>query len=89
MRSQSRSPEDLGAWDLVMQANSVFWRMTKADIDAAIGMLKQATERYPDYAPAQSMLAFALLFRAIPAGAFRQPGSGAGAATRLARGRAR
>jgi tetratricopeptide (TPR) repeat protein len=56
-----------------MQANSVFWRMTKADIDAAIGMLRQATERYPDYAPAQSMLAFALLFRAIPAGAFVSP----------------
>jgi TolB-like protein/class 3 adenylate cyclase/Flp pilus assembly protein TadD len=73
MRSQSRSPQDLGAWDLVMQANSVFWRMTKADIDAAIGMLRQATERYSDYAPAQSMLAFALLFRAIPAGAFVSP----------------
>ena len=73
VRSQARSPEDLGAWDLVMQANSVFWRMTKADVDAAITMLKTATERYPDYAPAQSMLAFALLFRAIPAGAFRSP----------------
>jgi TolB-like protein/class 3 adenylate cyclase/Tfp pilus assembly protein PilF len=71
MRSQTRSPEDLGAWDLVMQANSVFWRMTKADVDSAIAMLRTATERYPDYAPAQSMLAFALLFRAIPFGAFR------------------
>ncbi len=71
VRSQARSPEDLGAWDLVMQANSVFWRMTKADVDAAIVRLRSATERYPDYAPAQSMLAFALLFRAIPAGAFR------------------
>jgi TolB-like protein/class 3 adenylate cyclase/tetratricopeptide (TPR) repeat protein len=73
MRSLSRSPEDLGAWDLVMQANSVFWRMTRADVDMAIGMLKRATGLYPDYAPAQSMLAFALLFRAIPAGAFRSP----------------
>jgi adenylate cyclase len=73
VRSQARSPEDLGAWDLVMQANSVLWRMTKADVDNAISMLKTATERYPDYAPAQSMLAFALLFRAIPAGTFRSP----------------
>jgi TolB-like protein/class 3 adenylate cyclase/tetratricopeptide (TPR) repeat protein len=73
MRSRSRSPEDLGAWDLVMQANSVFWRMTRADIETAIAMLQQATSRYPDYAPAQSMLAFALLFRAIPAGAFHSP----------------
>src|SRR4051794_28009899 len=73
MRSQTRSPEHLGAWDLVMQANSVFWRMTKTDMDAAITMLRTATERYPHYAPAQSILAFALLFRAIPAGAFRSP----------------
>jgi adenylate cyclase len=73
LRSQARPPEDLGAWDRVMRANSLFWRMTKADVDAAIAMLKTAAERYPDYAPAQSMLAFALLFRAIPAGAFRSP----------------
>lgn len=70
MRSQARSPEDLGAWDLVMRASSVFWRLTKADIDTAIAILRRATEQYPDYAPAQSMLAFGLLFRAIPAGAF-------------------
>lgn len=73
VRSQARSPEYLSAWDLVIRANSVFWRMTKADVDAAIAMLKTATERYPEYAPAQSMLAFALLFRAIPAGTFRSP----------------
>src|SRR5512143_1763360 len=29
IRSQGRSPEDLGAWDLVMQANSLLWRLTK------------------------------------------------------------
>src|SRR5512141_1145058 len=33
--------EDLGAWDFVMQANSVFWRMTKADVDTAIAMLRK------------------------------------------------
>jgi TolB-like protein/class 3 adenylate cyclase/Flp pilus assembly protein TadD len=70
-RSHARSPEDLGAWDLVMQANSVFWRMTRADVDATIAILRKAVQRYPDYAPAQSMLAFALLFRAIATGAFR------------------
>jgi TolB-like protein/Flp pilus assembly protein TadD len=61
IRSQSRSPEDLGAWNLVMRANSLFWRLTKAEGDGAIAMLKQAVERYPDYAPAHSMLAFAML----------------------------
>jgi TolB-like protein/Flp pilus assembly protein TadD len=61
IRSQSRSTEDLGAWDVVMQANSLFWRLTKTEGEAAIAMLKQAVERYPDYAPAHSILAFAML----------------------------
>jgi TPR repeat protein len=67
-RSQGRSPEDLGAWDMVIQTNSLLWRLIKIDIEAAIAMLRLATERYRDYAPAHSMLAFALLFRAIPVG---------------------
>ncbi len=61
IRSQSRSLEDLGAWDVVIHANSLFWRLTKNEGEVAIAMLKQAVERYPDYAPAHSMLAFALL----------------------------
>ena len=61
IRSQNRSPEDLGAWDMVIQANSLFWRLTKAESQAAIAILRQAVERYPDYAPAHSMLAFMLL----------------------------
>ena len=61
IRSQSRSPEDLGAWDMVIQANSLFWRLTTAEREAAIAILRRAVERYPDYAPAQSMLAFVLL----------------------------
>jgi adenylate cyclase len=61
IRSQHRSPEDLDAWDMVMQANSLFWRLTKHDSEAAISMLKGAVERYPNYAPAHSMLAFVLL----------------------------
>jgi TolB-like protein/tetratricopeptide (TPR) repeat protein len=60
-RLQSRSPEDLGAWDMVMHANSLFWRMTKGEGETAIAILRQAVERYPDYAPAHSMLAFFLL----------------------------
>ncbi|HET7382111.1 MAG TPA: tetratricopeptide repeat protein [Pseudolabrys sp.] len=61
IRSQSRSTEDLGAWDMVMQANSLFWRLTKSESETAIALLKRAVERYPEYAPAHSMLAFALL----------------------------
>jgi len=58
---QGRSPEDLDAWDLVMRALASFWRMTAAESEAAIDMLLLAVQRYPNYAPAQSMLAFALL----------------------------
>ena len=61
VRSQNRSPEDLGAWDLVIQANSLFWRMTRTEGDAAIATLRRAIGRYPDYGPAHSMLAFMLL----------------------------
>jgi adenylate cyclase len=68
VRSQGRSPQDLDAWDMVMQTNSLLWRLTKIDIDAAIALLRLAIERYPDYAPAHSMLAIALLFRGISVG---------------------
>jgi adenylate cyclase len=60
-RSQRRPPEDLDAWDMVMRANSRFWRLTKPDSEAAIAILRKAVERYPDYAPAHSMLAYLLL----------------------------
>jgi tetratricopeptide (TPR) repeat protein len=46
---------------MVIQANSLFWRLTTAEREAAIAVLRQAVERYPGYAPAQSMLAFMLL----------------------------
>jgi adenylate cyclase len=60
-RSQHRPPEDLDAWDMVMRANSQFWRLTKSDSEAAIAILRKAVERYPNYAPAHSMLAYLLL----------------------------
>ena len=61
VRSQSRAPEDLGAWDMVIRANSLFWRLTKSEIATAIDLLQRAVERYPEYAPAHSQLAFAML----------------------------
>src|ERR1019366_8202164 len=61
IRSQNRSPDDLGAWEMVIQANSLFWRLTKTENEAAIALLKRAVDRYPDYAPAHSMLAFMML----------------------------
>ncbi len=61
IRSQNRSPEELGAWDMVIQANSLFWRLTKAETEAATDILRQSVERYPSYGPAHSILAFVLL----------------------------
>jgi adenylate cyclase len=61
IRSQNRSAEDLGAWDMMIQANSLFWRMTKTEGETAISMLKSAVERYPNYAPAHSTMAFMML----------------------------
>jgi TolB-like protein/Flp pilus assembly protein TadD len=61
IRSQNRSPEELGAWDMVIQANSLFWRLTKAETEAATNILRQAAVRYPNYGPAHSILAFVLL----------------------------
>ncbi|MBV8893324.1 MAG: winged helix-turn-helix domain-containing protein [Acidobacteria bacterium] len=61
IRSQSRSPEDLGAWDMLIRASSLFWRLTKDESQAAIALLKQLIERHPLYAPAHGMLAFVLL----------------------------
>ena len=61
LRSQNRSAEDLDAWETVIHANSLFWRMTEAEGAAAIDMLNRAVKRYTNYAPAHSMLAFMLL----------------------------
>jgi len=60
-RAETRSIDDLNAWDLVARALSHFGKMTAADNDAAIAVLRQAVLRHPNYAPAHSILAFALL----------------------------
>jgi tetratricopeptide (TPR) repeat protein len=46
---------------MLIQANSLFWRLTKDESQAAIAILERAVERHPFYAPAHSMLAFVLL----------------------------
>lgn len=79
-RTESRSTEDLDAWDMVARAVSHFWKLTAADSATAIGMLREAVKRHPNYAPAQSMLAFALFASAyvgwIPAGTDRDFAAG-------------
>ena len=60
IRSQNRS-EDLSAWDLVMRALIHYGRMTTLESEKAIEILRQAVQQYPDYGPAHSLLAFALV----------------------------
>jgi TolB-like protein len=62
VRAMSRSPEDLGAWELVARAQTHFGRMTRADFETAIGPLEKAVAAYPDYAPARGMLGLRLAF---------------------------
>jgi adenylate cyclase len=73
IHSQNRSPEDLGAWDMVIQANYLFWRLTKTEGEAAVEMLDRTVKRYPDYAAAHSMLAFALLVSRLLGWSFTAP----------------
>jgi len=64
IRSQSRSPEDLDAWDMVMRANSLFGA-SPGGSRSRDRHSQAAVERFPDYAPAYSMLAFILLCRVM------------------------
>lgn len=61
IRSRDRSPSDLSAWDLATRALTHYGRMTKAESDKAINILRQAVNHHPDYGPAHSLLAFVLL----------------------------
>ena len=54
---KSGRPKTLTTGTMVIQANSLFWRLTPADGDAAVTIMRRAVERYPDYGPAHSMLA--------------------------------
>lgn len=64
VRALSRSSVDLGAWELVAQAQTHLWRLMRTEYEAALEPLERAAEAYPDYAPAQSLLGFCLVFAA-------------------------
>jgi tetratricopeptide (TPR) repeat protein len=64
IRALARSPAHLGAWDLVAQAQTHFWRLTRTDYEAAVKPLQQAVDSCPDYAPAHGRLGFCLAFAA-------------------------
>jgi adenylate cyclase len=59
IRSQRRSSGDLNAWQLVMRAMSHFGKMTSKESQTAIALLEEAVQKFPNYGPAHSLLAFA------------------------------
>jgi TolB-like protein/Tfp pilus assembly protein PilF len=60
-RVETRSIDDLDAWDMVARAMSHFWKLNAVESAASIGILRLAVQRHPNYGPAHSMLAFILL----------------------------
>lgn len=78
VRALSRSPDHLGAWELVARAQTHFWRMSREDFAAAMAPLERAVRDYPDYAPARSLLAFCLVFGAHMGWIDRDQGLGPG-----------
>ena len=76
LRAETRSTDDLDAWSLVARALSHFWKLTAGESATAITILRNAVQNHPNYAPAHSMLASALLFSAyvgwMPPGSNRQ-----------------
>jgi TolB-like protein len=64
VRALSRSAEDLGAWELVAQAQMHFLRLMRPDHEAGVSVLKRAVKTYPDYAPARGLLGVRLVFAA-------------------------
>jgi TolB-like protein/Tfp pilus assembly protein PilF len=64
LRAETRSGDDLDAWDMVARALSHYWKLEAGENQTAIAMLRDAVTRHPSYAPAHSMLAFALLVSA-------------------------
>ena len=75
IRALSRSADDLGAWELVARAQTHVCRMTRDGLRARDrASLKRAVAAYPDYAPAQSLLGFCLVFAAHMGWIDRDPG---------------
>jgi TolB-like protein len=64
VRALARSPDHLGAWELVARAQAHFWRMSREDFAPAIEPLERAVHGFPDYAPARGLLGFCLVFGA-------------------------
>jgi adenylate cyclase len=62
-RALRKHPQNLTAYDLVLQALSYLYRMDYDSFSRARGLLQQAVTHDPNYAPAYSYLAYWYMFR--------------------------
>ena len=78
----SRSSDDLSAWELVARAQTHFWRMSRRTMRRRSAS-SSGRSRLPDYAPAESLLGFRLVFGAHMGWVDRDQGCFPAASTRL------
>jgi TolB-like protein/cytochrome c-type biogenesis protein CcmH/NrfG len=64
IRIRRKPPSNLDAWDLVMQALSYYWRVTRQDHAVAQDLLKKAIAIEPNYGQALGVLAASYTFGA-------------------------
>lgn len=62
-RVKRKPPDSMQAWELVMRAIPLIWRLNESDNIRAQHLLQDAIERAPDYAEAHALLGFAYIFR--------------------------
>ena len=60
-RAKRKPPESMQAWELVMRAIPLIWRLNGLDLAKAQQLLRDAVERDPGYAEAHGLLGFAYI----------------------------
>lgn len=79
-RAKRKHPQNLTAYELVLQALDVLYRMDYESFSRARGLLQQAIAHDPDYAPAYAYAAYWYVFRVGEIGSPDPTGDGAAAA---------
>jgi adenylate cyclase len=83
MRALRKHPQNMTAYDLVLQALDVLYRMDYESFSRARGLLQQAMSHDPDYAPAYSYTAYWYVLRVGEIGS-SDPAADAAAGARYA-----
>jgi class 3 adenylate cyclase/TolB-like protein/tetratricopeptide (TPR) repeat protein len=82
-RARRKHPQNLTAYDFVLQALDVLYRMDYESFSRARGLLQQAIAHDPDFAPAYAYIAYWYVFRVGEMGS-TNPGADAEAAAHYA-----